>query len=177
MRILILGAGDVGLHLAQHLAQENHDVVIIERDRDRARRTEELVDAMVIVGNGASLTVLEQAGIAKTDLLLAVTSHDEINLMACLSATQYQVPKRIARVSKPDYYDHSGILPPERLGVDLMINPERECALETYQLLQSAAAAEFAQVESGMIQLFGVRVLADAPAAGKRLLAIGRWEQ
>jgi trk system potassium uptake protein TrkA len=177
MRILILGAGDVGLHLAQQLAQENHDVVIIERDRDRVRRTEDMVDAMVIEGNGASLRALEQAGIAKTDLLLAVTSHDEINLMACLSAAQYQVPKRIARVSKPDYYDHSGILPPERLGVDLMINPERECALETYQLLQSAAAAEFAQFESGLVQLIGVRVKPDAPAAGKRLLEIGRGEQ
>ena len=177
MRILILGAGDVGLHLAQQLAQENHDVVIIERDRDRVRRTEDMVDAMVIEGNGASLRALEQAGIARTDLLLAVTSHDEINLMACLSAAQYQVPKRIARVSKPDYYDHSGILPPERLGVDLMINPERECALETYQLLQSAAAAEFAQFESGLVQLIGVRVKPDAPAAGKRLLEIGRGEQ
>src|SRR5690606_22475193 len=65
-------------------------------------------------------------------------------------------------------------LPPERLGVDLMINPERGCALETYQLLQSAAAAEFAQFESGLVQLIGVRVKPGARAAGKRLLEIGR---
>jgi trk system potassium uptake protein len=94
--------------------------------------------------------------------------------MACLSASQYRVPKRIARVSKPDYYDHTGILPPERLGVDLMINPERECALETFQLLHSAAAAEFAQFEGGLVQLIGVRVKENAPVAGKRLLEIGR---
>ncbi|HEV2147284.1 MAG TPA: Trk system potassium transporter TrkA [Longimicrobiaceae bacterium] len=174
MRILILGAGDVGFHLAQHLAEENHDVVVVEQNRDRARLIEDAMDALVVEGNGASLSTLEKAGIANTDLLLAVTSQDEINLMACLSAAQYEVPKRIARVSKPDYYDHTGILPPERLGVDLMINPERECALETYQLLQSAAAAEFAQFEGGLVQLIGVRVRPDAPVAGKRLLEIGQ---
>jgi trk system potassium uptake protein len=174
MRILILGLGDVGFHLAQQLAQENHDVVVIERDRERARSSQDAMDALVIEGNGASLTTLERAGIEKTDLLLAVTSEDEINIMACLSASQYKVPKRIARVSKPDYYDHTGILPPERLGVDLMINPERECALETYQLLHSAAATEFAQFEGGLVQVIGVRVREDAPAAGKRLLEIAR---
>jgi len=170
---MILGAGDVGFHLAQQLARENHDVVVVEQDRERARLIEDNMDALVIEGNGAAISVLERAGIAKTDLLLAVTSQDEINLMACLSAAQYEVPKRIARVSKPDYYDHTGILPPERLGVHLMINPERECALETYQLLQSSAAAEFAQFEGGLVQLIGVRVQPDAPVAGKRLLEMG----
>jgi len=171
---MILGAGDVGFHLARQLSTEDHDVVVIEQDRERARRIQDAMDAQVIEGNGASLTTLERAGIAKTDLLLAVTSQDEINIMACLSASQYHVPKRIARVSKPDYYDHTGILPPERLGVDLMINPERECALETFQLLHSAAATEFAQFEGGLVQLIGLRVREDAPVAGKRLLEIGR---
>jgi trk system potassium uptake protein TrkA len=174
MRILILGAGDVGFHLAQQLARENHDVTVVEQDRARVRSIQETMDGQVIEGNGASLVTLERAGIERTDLLLAVTSHDEINIMACLSAAQYKVPKRIARVSKPDYYDHTGILPPERLGVDLMINPERECALETYQLLQSAAATEFAQFEGGLVQLIGVRVKEGAPVAGKRLLEIGK---
>jgi trk system potassium uptake protein len=174
VRILVLGAGDVGFHLARQLSEEHHDVVVIEQDRERIRVIEDSMDAVVVEGNGASLTVLERAGIAQTDLLLAVTSQDEINLIACLSASQYEVPKRIARVSKPDYYDHTGILPPERLGVDLMINPERECARETYQLLHSAAATEFAEFEGGLVQLIGVRVKPDAPVAGKRLLEIGR---
>jgi trk system potassium uptake protein len=177
MRILILGLGDVGFHLARQLADENHDVVVIEQDRQRVRRIQDSLDALVIEGNGASLTTLERAGIEKTDLLLAVTSQDEINIMACLSASQYHVPKRIARVSKPDYYDHTGILPPDRLGVDLMINPERECALETYQLLHSAAATEFAQFEGGLVQVIGVRVREGAPAAGKRLLEIARMTE
>jgi trk system potassium uptake protein len=170
----VIGAGDVGFHLARQLSEEHHDVVVIEQDRDRVRLIEDSMDAIAIEGNGASLTVLERAGIERTDLLLAVTSLDEVNLMACLSASQYEVPKRIARVSRPDYYDHTGILPPERLGVDLMINPERECARETYQLLQSAAATEFAEFEGGLVQLIGIRVKPDAPVAGRRLLEIGR---
>lgn len=173
MRILILGAGDVGIHLAQQLSDEGHDVVVVEQSRERAQGIQDVMDALVIEGNGASITTLEQAGIGKTDLLLAVTSQDEINLMACLTAAQYEVPRRIARVSKRDYYDNTGILTPERLGVDLMINPERECALETYQLLQSAAAAEFAQFEGGLVQLVGVRVKEDAPLAGRQLSELG----
>jgi trk system potassium uptake protein len=174
VRILILGAGDVGFHVAQQLAEEGHDVTVVEQDRERVRNIQDSMDALVVEGNGASLTTLEKAGVERADLLLAVTSQDEINLMACLSAAQYRVPKRIARVSKPDYYDHTGILPPERLGVDLMINPERECALETYQLLQSAAATEFAQFEGGLVQVIGLRVKEGAPVAGKRLLEVGR---
>jgi trk system potassium uptake protein len=173
MRIMILGAGEVGFHLARQLSEENHDVVVVEESRERVRAIEDAMDAIVIHGNGASLSTLERAGIAKTDLLLAVTSLDEINLMACLSAAQYEVPIKIARVSKPDYFDHTAILPPERLGVDLMINPERECALETLQLLQSAAATEFAQFEGGLVQLIGLPVLPGAPIAGKTLAELG----
>jgi trk system potassium uptake protein len=93
--------------------------------------------------------------------------------MACLSANQYGVPIKIARVSKEDYFDHTGILPPERLGVDRMINPERECAIETYQLLQSAAATEFTQFEGGLVQLIGLQVKPGAPIAGRTLAELG----
>jgi trk system potassium uptake protein len=174
MRVMILGAGEVGFHLARQLSEESHDVVVVEESRDRVRAIEDAMDAIVIHGNGASLSTLERAGITKTDLLLAVTSLDEINLMACLSAAQYGVRIKIARVSKPDYFDHTAILPLERLGVDLMINPERECALETLQLLQSAAATEFAQFEDGLVQLIGLPVLPGAPIAGKTLAELGR---
>ncbi len=174
MRILILGAGEVGFHLARQLSDENHDVVVIEESRDRARGIQDAMDAMVVQGNAASLSVLERAGIEKTDLLLAVTSVDEINLMACLTAAQYGVRIKIARVSKPDYFDYSGVLPPERLGVDLMINPQQECALETFQLLQSVAATEFSQFEGGLVQLIGMRVIPAAPIAGKTLADLGK---
>lgn len=174
MRILILGAGEVGFYLARQLSDEGHDVVLVEEDRERVRAIEDSMDALVVHGNAASLAVLEKAGVERMDLVLAVTSVDEINLMACLSAAQYAVPIKIARVSKPDYFERSALLPPERLGVDLMINPERECALETFQLLQSAAATEFAQFEGGMVQMIGMGVLPEAPIAGRTLAELGR---
>jgi trk system potassium uptake protein len=173
MRILILGAGEVGFHLTRQLSDEGHDVVVIEQDRERVRGIQDALDALVIHGNAASLTTLEQAGIEKTDLLLAVTSLDEINLMACLSASQYRVPIKIARVSKADYFDRTGILPPERLGVDRMINPARECAVETFQLLQSEAATEFAQFEGGLVQVVGLRVKAGSPITQLTLAELG----
>jgi trk system potassium uptake protein len=173
MRIMILGAGEVGLHLARQLSDENHDVVVVEDDPDRVRNIQDAMDALVVEGNAASLATLERAGIERTELLLAVTSLDEINLMACLFASQVGVPAKVARVSKPDYYDHTGILPLERLGVDRMINPERECALETYQLLQSAAATEFVQFEEGLVQVIGLKVRPEAPIAGRTLAEIG----
>ena len=174
MRILILGAGEVGFHLARQLSDEGHDVVVIEQDRERVRAIEDAMDAMVIHGNGASLRVLEDANVRRTDLLLAVTSVDEINLMACLSASQYDVRVKIARVSKPDYFENHGVLPPERMGVDLMINPERECALEVFQLLQSAAVTEVAQFEGGLVQLVGFWVQPGSPIAGRTLAELGR---
>ena len=177
MRILILGAGEVGFHLARQLSEESHDVVVVEQDPERAQGIQDAMDALVVEGNGASLATLEKAGVDRTDLLLAVTSRDEINLMACLSAAQYKVPTKIARVSRTDYYDRTGILPLERLGVDLMINPERECAVETFQLLQRAAATEYAQFEGGLVDLIGLQVRPGAPIAGKTLAEIGTLQR
>jgi trk system potassium uptake protein len=177
MRIVILGAGEVGFHLARKLGDEGHDVVLIEENAERVRSIQDSLDALVLHGNAASISTLEKAGIDKAQILLAVTSLDEINLMACLSASPYEVPVKIARVSKSDYFDRAGVLPPERLGVDLMINPHRECALETFQLLQSAAATEFAEFEGGLVQVIGLRVRPGAPIAGRTLAEIGTTER
>ncbi|MGH7457636.1 MAG: Trk system potassium transporter TrkA [Longimicrobiaceae bacterium] len=174
MKILIIGAGDVGFHLAFQLSSEEaHEVVVIELNPERAQRIQDAMDAQVIEGNGASLGVLERAGITGCDLVLAVTSSDEVNLMACLAASQYRVPVKIARVSKSDYYHEGGVLTPERLGVDLMINPERECAAETHELLQSAAITESIHFEGGLVQLVGMVVREGAPIAGKTLMQLG----
>jgi Trk K+ transport system NAD-binding subunit len=99
MKILIVGAGAVGFHLAEHLSEEGHDIVLIDQDKQRAASAQELLDIMTIVGNGASLAVLEQAGVADIDLLAAVTNVDEVNLVACMSAGPYSIKTKVARVS------------------------------------------------------------------------------
>ncbi|MGD2069595.1 MAG: Trk system potassium transporter TrkA [Gemmatimonadota bacterium] len=173
MKVLIIGAGEVGFHLAERLSQENQDVIVIESDPERADFASQQLDVMTIVGNGASLPVLERAGVRGAGMLLAVTSLDEVNLISCLAASRLDVDYTIARISNPEYYTRGSVLSREQLGIDLMINPERECAWETYQLLQSAAATDVAQFADGRVQLTGLVVKEDAPVAGRTLAELG----
>ncbi|MBT8335241.1 MAG: Trk system potassium transporter TrkA [Gemmatimonadetes bacterium] len=173
MKVLIVGAGEVGFHLARRLSEENQDVILIESDPERADFAAQQLDVLTITGNGASLPVLERAGVRGARMLLAVTSQDEVNLISCLAASRMGVRYTIARISNPEYYERGSVLSREALGIDLLINPERECALETYQLLHSAAANDVAQFADGRVQLLGVVVREGAPVAGKTLAEIG----
>lgn len=172
MRILIVGAGAVGFHLAEHLSAEGHDIVLVDPDPERVSYAQDQLDILAIQGNGASLRVLEEAGIEKADLLAAVTNVDEVNLIACMSAKQYEIDVKVARVSNPDYFVEPASEQNARLGVDVMINPELECARETYQLLLSEAASEIAFFAGGSVQLLGLLIQPGAPVAGKTLAEI-----
>jgi len=173
MKVLIVGAGEVGFHLAQRLSEEDQDVVLIEADAERAHFTGQQLDVLTVVGNGASLSVLEGAGVRGAGMLLAVTSKDEVNLVASLAAKRFGVRHTIARISNPEYYEQGSVLSREQMGIDLMINPERECAWETYRILQSAAATDVAQFAGGRVQLIGLTVRPGAPVAGKTLNQLG----
>jgi len=173
MRVLIVGAGEVGFHLAERLSQENQDVVLIESDPERAEYASQQLDVLTVVGNGASLPVLEEAGVRKARMLLAVTSQDEVNLISCLAANRLGVEYTIARISNPEYYAEDSVLSREQLGIDLMINPERECARETFQLLRSVAATDVAYFADGKVQLQGLIVKEGAPVAGRTLADLG----
>ncbi|UCC47702.1 MAG: Trk system potassium transporter TrkA [Gemmatimonadota bacterium] len=172
MRILIVGAGAVGFQLAEHLSEEGHDIVLVDKDAERLAHAQDQLDIMTIVGNGASLVVLEQAGIEETDLLAAVTSVDEVNLIACMSAMQHDIKVKVARISNPEYFTEPFRLRNAQRGVDVMINPEMECARETFQLLQSEAATELAFFAGGRVQLLGLRVPAHAPVVGRSLAEV-----
>ena len=173
MRLLIVGAGAVGFHLARHLSEAGHDIVLVDEDSDRVAYAQAQLDILAIAGNGASLGVLQKAGIERIDLLAAVTNVDEVNLVACMSALQYDVDIKVARVSNPDYFSDAAGPGRGQLGVDVMINPELECARETYQLLQTVAATELAYFGGGRVQLIGLRVLPGAPVVGRTLAEIG----
>ncbi|MFQ5889348.1 MAG: Trk system potassium transporter TrkA [Gemmatimonadota bacterium] len=176
MRVVIVGAGEVGMHVAERLSKERHDVVIVEVDPDRLDYVESHLDVAVLEGSGTSLAVLERAGIAEAKILLAVTSIDEVNLVSCMSARGAKGLVRVARVSNPDFYGHGTDLQPERFGVDLLINPERELALETLRLLQSTAATDVAVFADGRVQLIGLLVQEGAPALGRPLRDISAEE-
>ncbi|MEX2608811.1 MAG: Trk system potassium transporter TrkA [Gemmatimonadota bacterium] len=174
MRILVIGAGAVGFHLAERLSEEGHDVVLIDANGERAERAAERLDVLAITGNGASVPVLEQAGIKDASLLLAVTSRDEVNVLACLVASRFNVPFKVARTSSPQYYQEGSILSSQALGIDLTVSPERECAWETFQLLNSEAATDLVRFADGKVQLIGLRVKEGAAVAGLSLLELDR---
>jgi trk system potassium uptake protein TrkA len=172
MRILIVGAGAVGFQLAERLSEEGHDIVLVDKDAERLAYAQDQLDIMTIVGNGASSSVLERAGIEETDLLAAVTSVDEVNLIACMSAMQHDIKVKVARISNPEYFTEPFRLRNAQRGVDVMINPEMECAREAFQLLQSEAATELAFFAGGRVQLLGLRVPAHAPVVGRSLAEV-----
>lgn len=173
MRIVVVGAGEVGYHVAERLCREGHDVVVVDVAPERLEYVQSHLDVAVLEGSGASPAVLDQAGVSEADLLLAVTSVDEVNLVCCILARGKPDLIKVARVSNPDFFSEGGRLEPERFGVHAMINPEREVALETFRLLQSTAATDVAEFAGGAVQVIGLRLQAGAPIAGRRLAEIG----
>lgn len=169
MRVVVVGAGEVGYHLAERLSQEQQDVVLVESDPDRADFAGRQLDVQTVVGNGASLSVLEKARVKDARTLQAVTSRDEVNLIACLAAKRLGVEYTVARISNPEYYTRGSVLSREQMGIDLMVNPERECARETFQLLKTPAITDVSDFADGRVQLIGLKVKEGAPVAGRRI--------
>lgn len=172
MKIIIIGAGKVGCQIAKTLSSENHDVVIIEKDDMKRQSAQDNLDVLTILGNGANVRTLEKAGIKQTDMLIAVTSSDEVNMIACMTAKQFGVPQKIARIRNPEYL-YANALSREKLGIDLTINPERATAKEIVKLLKSPI--NVAQVQSfagGKVQLFELKIEKGFPFINQQLRAI-----
>ncbi len=174
MKIVIIGAGEVGFYLAQRLSLEKHDLVIIDHDPDKCAHAQEALDVSVIQGNASSQTVLREAGLESADMIIAASGVDEINLIACLIASKLGVKRKIARVRNPDYYEKSSILKPEDLGVDLFIHPEEEVIEEITRLLLRASASEVVEFEEGKIVVVGLKLDAQCPNLNKPLKEIGK---
>jgi len=172
LKIIIIGAGKVGCQIAKTLSSENHDVVIIEKDDIKRQSAQDNLDVLTILGNGANVRTLEEAGIKQTDMIIAVTSSDEANMIACMTAKQFGVPQKIARIRNPEYL-YANALSREKLGIDLTINPERATAKEIVKLLKSPI--NVAQVQSfagGKVQLFELKIEKGFPFINQQLKAI-----
>ncbi len=176
MHIVVVGAGEVGYHVAERLSSQQHDVVVVDVETRRLEYVTNHLDVAVIEGSGTSAAVLEHAGIRKAGLLLAVTNVDEVNLVCAMSARGQPDMVKIARVSNPDFYGDPRNLKPDLFGVDVLINPERELALETIRLLKSTAATDIAVFAGGAVQLLGFIVGDQAPIVGRRLADIAAEE-
>ena len=169
MHAIIIGAGKVGFSIAQMLAYEGHDVVVIEKDEERQSIVQETLDVQTILGSGSSPAVLEEAGVTTSDLVVAVTETDELNIVACLMAKQYGIPKTVARVRDPDYVETTHKSPKFSLGIDLIINPERVTAKEIMKLMEVPEALNVEYFADGQIQLLELRLTESALIVGKKL--------
>ena len=145
MNIVIVGAGEVGTHIASQLVSEQKDVVIIEKDPESAARASGMLDCLVITGEGSNVDVLKQAGASKADIFIAATSIDEVNMISCFVAgSTFNTPVKIARVRNVDYM-RKGLLKNAAIGIDYLVNPEIEAAFDIVQtVLHGATSGIFA---------------------------------
>ena len=169
MKAIIIGAGEVGFHIAKLLTVQDNDVVLIDESDAACNRVNEQLDLQTLRGPGASPRLLKTAGIDEADLLIAVTNSDEINMLACQIADRYSVNTKIARVSNPDYFSTESGLTPNDFGINLLVNPEHLCVAEFVRLLQIPEAREIVEFEDGKVQLVSFRTKQSNPLIGKSL--------
>ncbi len=174
MRIMIVGAGLVGQYLCEKFSSEGQEVVLIDKDKAKLDRMEKELNILTVHGSGASARILAEAGIAKTDLFIAVTDSDEVNLVACIMSRRYDVKTRIARVRNEDFLTPGMALNEEALGVDLLISPDWAMADEILKLIHISDAFDTAEFAEGKVVLLGYVVTADNPHIGKSLFDLGR---
>ena len=170
MRVVVIGAGEVGFPVASRLASEGHDVTVVERDEDLAAKVEDELDVMVVRGNGARPQVLERAGVSPdvhTDLLIACTDRDEVNILACWIARRAGVEKVMGRARSLEFTDTDTWA--RDLEIDMLISPERSAAREIEELLTVASAVRTVEIAGGKAALYAFRVAEGAPMQGASL--------
>ena len=177
MRTVIIGAGEVGFNTAKMLSREGHDVVLIEQNETLVEWATEQLDALVIPGNGASPRLLSEAGIGRSDLIVAATSSDEVNIIACLTAKAQGVSRTVARIHNPDYYDTSDEFAREMLGIDFVIHTEQMAAKEITAALLVPGAINFDTFADDRIEVAEVILGEDSPAVGLELKDVRLPEQ
>jgi trk system potassium uptake protein len=177
VRTVIIGAGEVGSNTARMLSHEGHDVVLVEQDEVLVERMAEQLDALVIHGNGASPKVLAEAGIKKSELLVAATTSDEVNIIACLTAKTQGVPRTVARLHNPDYYDPQEPFARDILGIDFVIHTEQMAAEEIKGTLLVPGAINVDAFAGGKIEVAEVVLDEASPAVGRALRDVRLPEQ
>src|SRR3712207_4363161 len=169
MRTVIIGAGEVGFNTARMLSHEGHDVVLVEHNEVLVERATEQLDALVIHGNGASPKLLAEAGISKSDLLIASSSSDEVNIIASLAAKAQGVSRTVARIHNPDYYDTRDPFARDMLGIDFVIHTEQMAAEEIKEALLVPGAVNVDTFAEESIEVAEVVLNEGSPAVGRAL--------
>ncbi len=157
MKIIILGAGQVGSSLADNLASEANDITVVDRRSDVLRKLQDRLDLRTVAGCGSHPDVLEQAGAEDADMIIAVTNSDEVNMVACQTAyTLFHTPTKIARVREASYLEHTELFSQEALPVDELISPEQLVTNHIHRLIRHAGALQVLEFAGGRVLLVAI---------------------
>ena len=167
MRILIIGAGNAGQQLAERLLEDRHSIVMVDADPDVLASVESRLDVLTVAGQGSSPRVLSEAQVEKCDLVISLTDRDEVNILACLFAHGAGVPRKVARVTQPDYIQSAGAFDLSAMGIDLVINQKLECAREIYNILQMPGAQEAFHLFNNKVIVAGFSITVMSPLYGR----------
>jgi trk system potassium uptake protein len=170
VKILILGAGQVGSTVAESLVGEANDITVVDTDSEKLRQLQDRLDLRTLTGNAAHPSILEQAGIVDTDILLAVTQSDEVNMVACkLAASLYNTPTRIARIRASDYLERREVFSTDNFCVDFSICPEQILTEYIVKLIEFPEALQVLEFSAKKVSLVAVRAVEGGPLVGRPL--------
>ncbi len=170
MRILIVGAGEVGFNIARKLAEEHHEVVLIDKSKEKIKRVEEILDVKAILGSATSPRVLMEAGLKECDLMIAATDSDEVNLVVCFLSKKLN-PKvtKIARIRNVEYTHEYGIISKDVLGIDYIIDPGMEMVKNIMHILEHPWASDVIDLADGKLRLVAISIGDNSALKGIRL--------
>jgi trk system potassium uptake protein TrkA len=169
MRVIVIGIGEVGRHIARTLSGERHDVTVVDSDGDRVEALQGELDALVLAGNGASPRFLRDLGAGDADLLCAVTQSDEVNVIAALAAHQLGSGRTVARVRDPDYFGSDESFAEQQLGIDFVINPERATAEDLAEAILLPGAVHVEHFADGKVAVAESVLTQRSPLVGQPL--------
>ncbi len=173
MKIIILGAGQVGSTLAASLSSEANDITIVDTNTEFLRDLQEHLDLRVISGNASHPDILTQAGAEDADMVIAVTNSDEVNMIACQVAyTLFHTPTKIARVRSPEYLKEGRLFHQEALPIDVLISPEQIVTDSIHSLIDHPGALQVTDFAGGRVKLVAVRAYYGGPLVGNELHTI-----
>lgn len=170
MKIVIIGAGEIGYDLASVLSKEKHDVTVIDRKKECLSRVIDSLDVLSLEGNATSGKDLVKAGVSEADIVIAVTSIDEVNMITAMMSKRLGAKMVIARVRNEEFSQVNAPITANDLGIDVMIHPELSAAHEIAQLLRRSAASDVINLAEEKMQLIGIRLERNSPLIGKSLI-------
>jgi trk system potassium uptake protein TrkA len=176
LKIIIVGAGEVGYHIASRLALENKNVVVIDKDSTAIRRVADNLDVQTLIGSGSSPLVLKEAGVKEAEILLAVTDSDEANLVACLVCDMLSPStKKLARIRGADFDSFHETFRDQAPHIETVINPETEVVKTILRLMHVPGAVDVGEFADGKIKFVGVYLEKENPLANVRLSDLPRY--